>query len=189
VSQESRAPEVGADVAARIRGGDERALESLFRAYFAPLCEFAVRYVREAALAEEIVQDLFADLWARRVDWEPRGPVRAYVFGAVRNRALNLRKRQATERDWAEDETVTEIRSLHRAPEHADDGLEREELRSRVNAAVESLPERCRLVMHLRWREQMSHAEIAGIMGISVKGVEIQLSRGLKALRSLFRSR
>ena len=189
MSQESRAPEVGADVAARIRGGDERALESLFRAYFAPLCEFAVRYVREAALAEEIVQDLFADLWARRADWEPRGPVRAYVFGAVRNRALNLRKRQATERDWAEDETVTEIRSLHRAPEHADDGLEREELRSRVNAAVESLPERCRLVMHCGGASRCRTPRSRGIMGISVKGVEIQLSRGLKALRSLFRSR
>src|SRR5215204_626553 len=187
VSQESRAPEVGTDIAARLRGGDQRALESLFRAYFAPLCEFAVRYVHEAALAEEIVQDLFADLWARRVDWLPRGPVRAYLFGAVRNRALNLRKRQATERDWAENESVTEIRSLHRAPERVDDALEREELRSRVHAAVESLPERCRLVMHLRWREQMSHAEIAAIMGISVKGVENQLGRGLKALRGLFR--
>ena len=184
--QEPRGLEVRDDVAVRVRAGDERALETLFRAYFAPLCEFAVRYVREPALAEEVVQDLFADLWARRADWQLRGSVRAYLFGAVRNRALNLRKRQATERDWVEDETVTEIRSLHREPDRADEAIERDELRSRVNAAVESLPERCRLVMHLRWREQMSHAEIAGIMGISVKGVEMQLARGLRALRTLF---
>jgi RNA polymerase sigma-70 factor (ECF subfamily) len=164
----------------------QHALESLFRAYYVPLCEFAVRYVREPALAEEIVQDLFADLWTRRADWQLRGPVRAYLFGAVRNRALNLRKRQATERDWEQEETVTEIRSLHREPDRADDVVERDELRARVNAAVESLPERCRLVMHLRWREQMSHAEVASVMGISVKGVEMQLARGLKSLRALF---
>jgi len=184
--QEPRGLEVRDDVAVRVRAGDERALEMLFRAYFAPLCEFAVRYVREHALAEEVVQDLFADLWARRAEWQLRGSVRAYLFGAVRNRALNLRKRQATERDWAEDETLTEIRSLHREPDRADEVIERDELHSRVNAGVESLPERCRLVMHLRWREQMSHAEIAGIMGISVKGVEMQLARGLRALRTLF---
>ena len=87
--------------------GDERALETLFRSHYASLCEFAVRYVREEALAEEIVQDLFADLWARRAEWRLRGPVRAYLFGAVRNRALNVRKRQATERDWAEEERVS----------------------------------------------------------------------------------
>ena len=184
--QEPRGLEVRDDIAARVRAGDEQALETLFRAHFASLCEFAVRYVREHALAEEIVQDLFADIWARRAGWQVRGPVRAYLFGAVRNRALNLRKRQATERDWEQDETVTEVRSLHREPERADDQVERDELRARVNAAVESLPERCRLVMHLRWREQMSHAEVAAVMGISVKGVEMQLARGLRALRALF---
>jgi RNA polymerase sigma-70 factor, ECF subfamily len=166
--------------------GDERSLETLFRSHYASLCEFAVRYVREEALAEEIVQDLFADLWARRAEWRLRGPVRAYLFGAVRNRALNVRKRQATERDWAEEERVSEIRVLSRDPDRADERVERQELRARVQAAVESLPERCRLVMHLRWREQMSHAEIAEVMGISVKGVEGQLTRGLRALRSLF---
>jgi RNA polymerase sigma-70 factor, ECF subfamily len=187
-NDQSRTTELPHDIATRIRAGDERALELLFRACYASLCEFAVRYVREDALAEELVQDLFADLWARRREWQPGGPARAYLFGAVRNRALNLRKRQATERDWEQDESVTEIRVLHREPARVDELVERDELRARVNAAVESLPERCRLVMHLRWREQMPHADIANVMGISVKGVEIQLSRGLKALRALFGS-
>ena len=139
---------------ARVRAGDERALETVFRSHYSPLCDFAARYVRQDALAEELVQDLFADLWARRQSWYVRGSVRAYLFAAVRNRALNLR----------------EI-------------LERADLRARLDAALESLPERCRLVMHLRWREQMRHAEIASVMGISVKGVEIQLARGLRAIR------
>jgi RNA polymerase sigma-70 factor (ECF subfamily) len=89
------------------------------------------------------------------------------------------------ERDWEREEATDDSPTLQREPDRADERLEREDLRARVNAAVESLPERCRLVMHLRWREQMPHAEIAAIMGISVKGVEIQLTRGLKALRAL----
>jgi RNA polymerase sigma-70 factor (ECF subfamily) len=156
----------------------------LFRTHYAALCEFAARYVRQETLAEELVQDLFADLWARRHSWYVRGSVRAYLFAAVRNRALNLRKREAVERDWEHDEAIADVRELHRPPEAADEALERADLRARLDAALDALPERCRLVMHLRWREQLRHAEIASVMGISVKGVEIQLSRGLRAIRT-----
>lgn len=174
------------DVVARIRAGDERAFESLFRAYYPALCDFAVRYVREDALAEEIVQDLFADLWARRREWQVRDSVRAYVFTAVRNRALNLRKRQLVESDWEHEETSIGSRELQQTPEPADAAAERADLRAQLDAALDALPERCRLVMHLRWREQMPYAEIAAVMGISVKGVENQLARGLSAIRRRF---
>jgi RNA polymerase sigma-70 factor (ECF subfamily) len=174
---------VPADVVARVRDGDARALELLFRAHYASLCGFALRYAGERALAEELVQDLFADLWVRRAGWAVQGSVRSYLFAAVRNRALNLRKRQLVERDWERDEANAEVRELHPRPEPADRALETREMRERVQAALESLPERCRLVMHLRWREQMSYASIAEVMGISVKGVENQLARGVKALR------
>jgi RNA polymerase sigma-70 factor, ECF subfamily len=171
---------------ARVRAGDERALELLFRAHYAVLCDFANRYVRQDSLAEELVQDLFADLWARRESWHVRGSVRAYLFGAVRNRALNLRQHQSIERDWEQNEAIADVRELHQLPEQPDEALARADLRTRLDAALDSLPERSRLVMHLRWREQMRHAEIAAVMGISVKGVEIQLSRGLQAIRARF---
>ena len=175
-------------IVARVRGGDERALETLFRTHYAALCEFATRYVRQDSLAEELVQDVFTDVWSRRGNWQVHGSVRAYLFAAVRNRALNLRKRQAVERDWEEDEAITDVRDLHQSPEQADEALDRADLRARLDAALDSLPQRCRLVMHLRWREQMRHAEIAAVMGISVKGVEIQLARGLRTIRLSFRA-
>jgi RNA polymerase sigma-70 factor (ECF subfamily) len=171
------------DVVARIRAGDESAFELLFRTHYSALSDFAARYVKDDALAEELVQDLFADLWARRRAWAVRESVRAYMFAAVRNRALNLRKRQAMESDWGQEEAVADVRALHHTPDPPDAVLEQSELRSRLDAALAALPERCRLVMHLRWREQMPHAEIASVMGISVKGVENQLARGLAALR------
>jgi RNA polymerase sigma-19 factor, ECF subfamily len=163
---------------------NDSAFEALFRKHYASLCAFALRYAREPSLAEELVQDLFADLWTRRATWEPRaGGERAYLLAAIRNRALNLRKRQAVERDWEAAESVAEVRELHPPPAHADQALETAEAEHQVHAALESLPERCRLVMHLRWREQLSYAQVAEVMGISVKGVENQLARGLKALR------
>lgn len=175
-----------ADLETRVRAGDVRAFEQLFRAHYEPLCRFAYRYLLDTGLAEDLVQDLFAHLWADRDRLELRGSVRAYLFAAVRNRALNLRKRQLVEHDWAHDEALPDVRQLHRAPSSPDHALEIGERDARLRSAIESLPERCRMVMRLRWQEQMSHAEIATVMGISLKGVENQLSRGLQALRQRF---
>src|SRR3712207_9203783 len=119
-----------------------RAFEALFREHYAALASFAMRYVRDRALAEELVQDLFADLWARGATWAPRpGSERAYLLAAVRNRALNLRKRQTLERDWERDESSADVRELHPRPARADHMLETAELEQQVRAALESLPE------------------------------------------------
>ena len=171
------------DLARRIRDGDPAALETLFHEHYAALCRFANRYLHDRAAAEDLVQDVFTSIWAGRLRFDVRGSLRAYPFAAVRNRALNLRKHQLVERDWERDEAIPDVRALHRAPPRPDDLLDDVERRNRLRAALEALPERCRLVMQLRWEEQLSHAEIADVLGISVKGVERQLSRGLQFLR------
>jgi len=187
VTHPSKSTAIGTDLVERLRAGDPRALEALFRQQYAPLCRFAERYLRDRAAAEDLVQDLFAALWARRGRLDLRGGLRAYLFASVRNRALNVRKHHLVESDWARDEAAPEVRSLHRAPRRPDELLDERERNARLRAAVAHLPERCRLVMQLRWHEQLAHSEIAAILGISVKGVEIQLSRGLRALRGRVR--
>jgi RNA polymerase sigma-70 factor (ECF subfamily) len=164
-----------------VHHGDKRAFEGIFRAHYAALCGFARRYVGEDGTAEELVQDVFASLWAKRDAWQVTSSVRSYLFAAVRNRALNQRKRGSRDRDWLRNE-ATAMESFPAVPD-TDDELEIEDLLRDLGAAIESLPERCRLVMRLRWRDQLSYAEIAEVMGISVKGVENQLARGLKSLR------
>lgn len=168
----------------RIREGDAAAFEQLFRALHEPLLAFATRYTRDPSRAEELIQDVFFVVWQTRAQWEPRGSVRAYLFGAVRNRALNLRRRDTLEQDWANEEAHESSRTLHPTPASVDAELEHQELLTRAHAALDALPERCRLAMHLRWREGMSYAEIAEVLGISNKGVENQLARGLRAVRA-----
>ncbi|MEO8619914.1 MAG: RNA polymerase sigma-70 factor [bacterium] len=173
-----------ADLVARIQSGEVSEFERFFRMEFAPLCGFADRYLHDRAASEDLVQQLFADLWEHRATWNPRFGVRAYLFAAVRNRALNVRKRQVVERDWELEEAAPSVRTLHPMPLRPDELFAARDLRATLDALLAGLPERCRLVMLLRWREQLSYAEIAAIMEISVKGVENQLGRGVRALRA-----
>jgi RNA polymerase sigma-70 factor (ECF subfamily) len=187
VIRPSKSAAIGTDLGERLRAGDARALEELFRREYVPLCRFAERYLRDRAEAEDLVQDLFAALWARRGRLDLRGGLRAYLFASVRNRALNVRKHHLVESDWERDEAAPEVRVLHRTPRRPDELLDERERSARLRSAIAHLPERCRLVMQLRWQEQLTHSEIASILGISVKGVEIQLTRGLRALRARIR--
>jgi len=85
--------------------------------------------------------------------------------------------------DWDRDESIDHVRELHPPPIQPDALLDRKLLEARLEAAFDSLPERAATALRLRWRDELSHAEIAEAMGISVKGVEKLLSRGLRALR------
>lgn len=170
---------------AGIRAGDVQVFEALFRSMHEPLLAFAFRYLPDRARAEEQVQELFLALWQQRESLGIQGSVRSYLFAALRNRLLNVRRRDLVEHDWAADEALDGVRALHRAPTTPLAELEARELHETVAAAFERLPERCRLAMHLRWREGLSYAEIADVLGIGVKSVENHLARGLKALRDL----
>ncbi len=169
---------------ARIRAGDVVAFEALFHSTHPALVAFATRYLDSRDRAEELVQDLFLDLWRTRSSWDVRGSLRSYLFGALRNRALNARRRAAIERGWTDDESHDAVDHLHSTPVRVDDRMIAEEQRATVDAAFSQLPERCRLAMHLRWREGMQYAEIAEVLGITAKSVENHLARGLKTLRA-----
>jgi RNA polymerase sigma-70 factor (ECF subfamily) len=170
------------DLVVRVRAGDATAFEGIFKQHYMQLCEFVGSYV-EAADAEELVQEVFCAIWRRRETWSPDGGVRAYLFAAVRNGALSAirRKRVAaraaercTDEGWtpAAGERTRDPASSASVAEAA----------TACRAVISGLPEGRRLAMMLRWTYGMSHAEIAFVLDTSVKGVEIQLARGLKTL-------
>lgn len=173
-----------ADLVARIRRGEEAAFEQIYREHYGGLCSYAVRWVRSRALAEEIVQDVFLRIWWRRADWEVGGTIAAYLFTSVRNGALNRVRAERTGRAW-EERTRAEVASLPLPPsaEPADHALREAELAQAIDDAVAELAPRCRETFVLRRRHHLSYVEIAEIMGISPKTVEVQIGIALKALR------
>ncbi|MFL5579389.1 MAG: RNA polymerase sigma-70 factor [Gemmatimonadaceae bacterium] len=173
-----RSFERSAELRERLRAGDRAAVEELFRDHYAALVGFADGYVRSGAVAEEIVQDVFLNLWRGRDRLAGEGTLRAYLFQAVRNRALNhLRHARHVARHAAaapRDDS---------APALGDALLVEAELAAAVRAAVDALPERCREVFLLSRGHNLSYVEIARTLEISVKTVETQMGRALKAIR------
>jgi len=173
-----------ARLVARIGAGEEAAFEQLFRRYYNPLCVFVTRYVGAPDLAEELVESVFARIWEQRLGWEVRGSLTAYLYAAVRHRALDHRRHEAIEgrmRERTQREGLVPGMSQRR--EHPDRRCELDELTVAVGRAIERLPERCGLVFTLRWQHELSYAEIAATLGIATKTVENQMNRALKALR------
>jgi len=176
----------------RIRGGDEAAFEAVFAAHYAALCDFTRSLVGAtdgaADVAEDVVQAVFVGVWSRRETWSPTdgGGVRAYLFAACRNRALDhLRHRQVVARKAPQIAAAARDEAAERQ-ERPGVALEAEELHAHLSRAVHALPERRRLVVILRWQHQLTNGEIARVLGISEKGVETQFGRALAALRKQF---
>src|SRR5207244_12071834 len=130
-------------------------------------------------------QTVFLRSWEHRPTWEPTAGVRAYLFAACRNQALGVLKHERVVARVAGRATRERI-LLGIAPARVgpDDELQASELADALREVIERLPERRRLVVILRWQQQMSHAEIARVLGISVKTVEAQMGRALAFFRS-----
>src|SRR5438552_19172921 len=82
----------------RLRQGDQAAFDGLFRSVYAQLVGGATAVLRDSAVAEEIVQDVMLELWRRRETLIVEDSLRAYLFRAARNRALNHIRHLAVQR-------------------------------------------------------------------------------------------
>jgi RNA polymerase sigma-70 factor (ECF subfamily) len=173
-----------ASLADRIRAGDASGLEALFHLYYDPLCRFAEAYVRSHADAEDLVQGVFVQLWEQRDRWVLRGSVRAYLYTAVRNAALNVLKHRLVERRaLSDDATIPRIGMAQNAPSPHEDAVGRE-LEQAIDDAIARLPDRYRLVVTLRAQHQLTLPEIARILDLPVKTAETRASRAVQALRA-----
>lgn len=166
------------DLLSRIRQGDQAAFDTLFRAHYASLVRHVEGMLRRRDVAEEVVQDVMLELWRRRETLLVDDSLRAYLYRATRNRALNHLRHEAIVK-----------RSEPELAMDPDDGagadvvLVDEEIGVAAKQAIAQLPERCREVFELSRVRGLKYSEIATTLGISVKTVEAQMGKALRILR------
>lgn len=163
----------------RLTGNDRGAFEQIFRTYYTDLCKFCLKYVRDEQIAEEIVQEVFINIWERRSSLTITTSIKSYLFTAIRNRSFNYLKLQLPKEQKKVDlDGVGFIEEDSREQEMIMD-----ELREYVNDAIESLPNKCKIIFNLSRNGGMTYKEIAEELDISVKTVENQIGLALKKLR------
>lgn len=146
---------------------DIKAFEESFRRLFKPLCMYALHYVHDIDVAEDIVEDCFVQILQRGLP-EDAG-MASFMHVAVRNRSIDHLRRTRPECDLEENVLLSDDEDF--------DGSAEE---SRIWEALDRLPEKRRQIFILSRRDGLSHEEIASELGISVRTVKNQISRALK---------
>lgn len=157
---------------------DEHTFEELFEAYFEPICRFLNLYTKDVAIIEDVVQDVFCNLWTNR-DFLQIKHIKSYLYTSSRNKVLNhIRDEKLHASILAT--YMLEEKGLRAAY----DCVNEEEFIKRLDAIINDLPDKCKNVFKLSRFKKMSYREIAKQEGISEKMVEKHISTALKKIKS-----
>jgi len=171
--------QVEKDILDAIAEDDEIAFEGLFKSHFAELCIYAIRFVDDIENAEEIVQDIFFNIWNNRKKLNINTSIKAYLFATVRNTCLNVIKHKKVENKYREYFS----RQLHQDELNEEDWMKGDELHYKITETIEKLPPERRKVFVMSRFENLKYREIAEELNISIKTVENQMGKALQFLR------
>jgi len=161
-----------------LQADSEKAIDLIFRLHCKGCHLSALRIVKDQHVAEDLVQEVFLELWKKRSKLQINTSLKAYLRRSAVNRSLNYirdLKMKYDDEDKIPNVATNEVGALK--------GLETEELQGHIDRAINALPERCRIVFTLSRYEHMSYKEIGARLDISTKTVENQISKALKLLR------
>lgn len=169
-----------------LKNGDELTYVQVFREYYVPLCAYSLRYVDRKEIAEEIVSDVFFKLLENRKTLLISTSVKGYLFKAVCNSSLNyLRNRKKVKciENTFDEELYENSLFFSIFDEVNDESILMEDINEKIEEAVAQLPAQQQKAFRLKRFEGKKNKEVAALMGISIKTVEMHLSKAMYTLR------
>jgi RNA polymerase sigma-70 factor (ECF subfamily) len=166
----------------RMRTGDEAALSTLYDRYSAMLFGMLMRILRDPQVAEEVLQDLFLQLWRNAAQFDAaRGSLPAWLMVSGRNRAIS-RLRGRRDREVME-EQEGDYANTFVSGQNIEDEAVRAQLARNVSVALGKLPVEQRQAVELAYFEGMTQSEIATQTGIPLGTVKTRVRTGMQSLR------
>ena len=164
----------------KIQKGDIASFEALFHHYYNGLCGYSTRLVGMKEVAEEVVQDVFFNIWKNRETLRIRQSIQSYLYRAAYNNSMMYLRKMRREY-FMEDLSRPEPGDITPDPSQV---IQLDEVSNLISQTLESLPERCREIFRLNRQEGLKYREIAQKLSISEKTVEANMGKALKALRN-----
>ena len=172
-----------AELADALQADEEGAFAEIYKRYCYRLFALAYRKLGSRETAEELVQDLFENLWERRADQHIQQLDR-YLLTAIRYRVINYLKVRKVRAGY---DLYCRLAAKTEADTTTEDTLALHDLSGALLASVQQLPEKSREIFQLSRLEHYSVAEISARVNLSEKSVEYHLTKSLKLLRSYLR--
>jgi len=165
-----------------IAKGNETAMSVLYMRYYEMLCRSAYKRLQNESVIEELVQDVFINLWNKAAELDHDGNIKSYLFATLRNKVLyEIRASIAIARHAV---SLTE-REIDYAPDSFE-LLHTKHLEQKFHSVINELPPQCREAFKLSRLENLSYKSIAAKMDISVNTVEKHIGKALGVLRKSF---
>jgi RNA polymerase sigma-70 factor (family 1) len=176
----NRVPLIEKVLISKINKGDSSAFSCVFSVYYKDLVIFACRFTNEINSSEEIVQDIFVRLWEEHESVNITISLKSYLLIAVRNRCI----------DWIRHKKILQKHNdfvLENSPRlefDADSYILYSELQEQIEAALARLPEAISATFRMNRNKGLKYSEIAELMDVSVRTVEVRIGKALHLLRN-----
>ncbi len=161
---------------------DVDAYKKLFFSFFLPLKSFSFSILKSKEIAEEVVSDIFVEIWAKRKLLPDIVDLKIYLYISVRN--ASLRRLQQTQKTSVLSLDDLEVEFASPDPD-AETYLINNELAQKIEQAIEGLPQQCKIIFKMAKQDNLKYKEIAQLLNISVKTIDNQLSTALKKIASV----
>ena len=173
-----------AHVGERIANDDQLAYRQLFIQFYGKLSRFVMGFTKNKELTEEIVSDVFINIWRRRKNIEEIKNLKLYLYVSAKNITFNYLKKLHRENFTDLDTVVIEPADPFADPSAA---LITREMNLKLKAAINALPPRCKLIYTIVKEDGLTYKQTAQLLGISESTVDNQISIALKKISSAIR--
>ena len=164
---------------------DELAFRHLYDLFTPGLLRFSYSFLKIKELSEEVVSDVFFNVWVHRRKMQDIENIKAYLFTSTRNTVLNCLSKEKRFKAIQLDDLSVPLLIDEICPESE---LISKELKAAIGRAIDHLPERCKLIYSLAKIEELKYKEIAQILNISVKTIDHQLTIAFKKIGTEIRN-
>lgn len=166
-----------------LQKGEKKAYEAVYNEFFGVLYHLCLQYLHDEKVSEEIVQDTFLKLWEIRETLNDQINIRNFLYTITKNNCLNYLRNQKISLKHQENMKYLEMQFNYEVLEKLGNYLQFEELRTKIEEAINKLPPETVETFRLSRFEELSYREIADKQGISIKTVESRISKALRILR------
>lgn len=164
---------------------NNRDFDNLFREYYKSLRAYAYRYVNDLFIAEDIVQDVFIQVWDKREQLHKINSIRAYLFTSVFNKATTYINHKKIEENYQKQKLETSGLDFYyqQMVNCVSESILTLELEQQIRDAINEMAPQCRKVFLMSREQGLKNREIAEQLGVTVKAIENHMKKALTMLR------